>query len=376
MLSEGGAREEGLQMKILEGYRPPEFHREGQEGLLSVIVTAYNIEAYIERGVLSVCGQTYRNLEIIVVDDGSTDRTGEICDELAAADDRISVIHKENEGPAHARNVGIAKAHGNYIGYVDGDDWIDPDMYEKLLAAMVDQKADMAICRYRQVSRTQTLDQSVDRAVLFEGQEALACYVEERKEIEIQNAAWNKLYRKEILENVSFPAGKWYEDIMFATAALAQANRCIYLDTALYNYIIDREGSIMNRKINPRTFTDQIPAYYEKTRFLKKLGREDLALTHDYFFYKRLLLFYGDLQKTTEGAVYQDRIEEILRKDRKRAIEAFGVPIADPRDREKLLLFYRSPAAYCRKLRWEEQVVIPLKARVKQLLQSTRKQKI
>lgn len=376
MLSEGGAREEGLQMKILEGYRPPEFHREGQEGLLSVIVTAYNIEAYIERGVLSVCGQTYRNLEIIVVDDGSTDRTGEICDELAAADDRISVIHKENEGPAQARNVGIAKAHGNYIGYVDGDDWIDPDMYEKLLAAMADQKADMAICRYRQVSRTQTLDQSVDRAVLFEGQEALACYVEERKEIEIQNAAWNKLYRKEILENVSFPAGKWYEDIMFATAALAQANRCIYLDTALYNYIIDREGSIMNRKINPRTFTDQIPAYYEKTRFLKKLGREDLALTHDYYFYKRLLLFYGDLQKTTEGAVYQERIEEILRKDRKRAIEAFGVPIADPRDREKLRLFYRSPAAYCRKLRWEEQVVIPLKVRVKQLLQSTGEQNI
>ncbi len=355
-------------MKILEQYRPPKLQDEEQTELISVIVTAYNIEDYIERGVASICGQTYHNLEVIVVDDGSTDQTGRICDALAGKDERVRVIHKVNEGPAQARNLGIAQARGEVIGFVDGDDWIDPDMYEKLLAAMVDQKADMAICRYRQVSRTQTLDQSVDRAVLFEGQEALACYVEEREEIVIQNAAWNKLYRKKILENVSFPAGKWYEDIMFATAALAQASRCIYLDTALYNYIIDREGSIMNRKINPRTFTDQIPAYYEKTRFLKKLGREDLALTHDYFFYKRLLLFYGDLQKMADGTVYQDRIEEILRKDRERVAAAFEVPIADPRDREKLRLFYRSPVAYCKKLRWEEQVVIPLKVRVKRLL--------
>lgn len=368
-LSEGGMIEEGLQMKILEGYRPPKFHKEGQEGLLSVIVTAYNIEAYIERGVLSVCGQTYQNLEIIVVDDGSTDRTGEICDRLAAADDRVLVIHKENEGPAQARNVGITKAHGNYVGYVDGDDWIDPDMYEKLLGALIDQKADIAICRYRQVARDHTADGSLDRAVLFEGQEALAAYVEEREEFQIQNAAWNKLYRREILENVSFSAGKWYEDIMFATEALAQAGRCIYLDTALYNYIIDREGSIMNRRINPRTFTDQIPAYHEKTAFLQKLGREDLALTHDYFFYKRLLLFYGDLRgqggETTE---YLQKLETILRQEKERALIAFAVPVANAGDIGKLQCFYRSPDAYYKRLCLDERVVIPLKRRVKKLL--------
>ncbi len=372
-------------MIILEGYRPPEFQREGQEGLLSVIVTAYNIEAYIERGVLSVCGQTYRNLEIIVVDDGSTDRTGEICDELAAADPRVSVIHKENEGPAQARNVGITKAHGNYIGYVDGDDWIDPDMYEKLLSALIDQKADIAVCRYRQVAHDHTIDGSLDRAVLFEGQEALAAYVEEREEFQIQNAAWNKLYRREILDNVSFPAGKWYEDIMFATEALAQAERCIYLDTALYNYIIDREGSIMNRRINPRTFTDQIPAYHEKTAFLRDLGREDLALTHDYFFYKRLLLFYGDLRRNEatrvvseegtmrseesgETAEYLQKLEGILRQEKERALAAFAVPCADARDIRKLQRFYRSPEAYYRRRCLDEQVLVPLKRQVKKLL--------
>lgn len=381
-------------MRILEGYRPPAFHREGQEGLLSVIVTAYNIEAYIERGVRSVCEQTYLNLEIIVVDDGSTDRTGEICDALAAADPRVSVIHKENEGPAQARNVGTARAHGNFIGYVDGDDWIDADMYERMFGALVDQEADIAICRYRLVARDHTIDESLDRAAVFEGQEALAVYVEEREEFQIQNAAWNKLYRREVLEKVSFPAGKWYEDIMFATQALARAKRCIYLDTALYNYIIDREGSIMNHSINPRTFTDQIPAYHEKTAFLRELGREDLALTHDYFFYKRLLLFYGDLRGrealrsgkerrasrpvktgetppskvTEETAAYLGRLEEILRQEKERALAAFAVPVADARDIGKLRRFYRSPDAYYRRLCLDERVMIPLKRHVKKLL--------
>ena len=343
-------------------------NREEQTELISVIVTAYNIEAYIERGVQSVCNQTYQNLEIIVVDDGSTDTTGRILDELAEKDARIRVIHEENGGPARARNTGIAVAGGNYIGFVDGDDWIDPDMYEKLFSALRDKQADLAVCRYRQVARTATIDGSLDRAVLFEGQEALAAYVEEREEFVIQNAAWNKLYRRELLPKPAFPEGCWYEDIMFATKVLARAGRCIYLDIALYNYIIDREDSIMNCRINSRTFTDQIPAYYEKTELLQTLGREDLALTHDYFFYKRLLLFYWELSKVEDGETYMLRLQEILLKDRKRAEEAFLSPIADARDRKKLRLFYRSPHAYCKKLRWDEQVVIPCKVKVKRIL--------
>lgn len=355
-------------MEILNQYRPPELHKDEQAELISVIIAAYNIEAYIERGIRSVCEQTYRNLEIIAVDDGSVDATGRILDELAGGDSRIQVIHEENGGLAHARNTGIAAARGNYIGFVDGDDWIDPDMYEKLFSALKDQKADLAVCRYRQISRTCTLDQSVDRAVLFEGQEALAVYVEEREEFAIQNAAWNKLYRKELLAGNLFPEGRWYEDIVFATEALARAGRCIYLDIALYNYIIDREDSIMNCRINSRTFTDQIPAYYEKTKLLKELGREDLARTHDYFFYKRLLLFYWELSKTADGETYMLRLQEILGRDRKRAEEAFLSPSVDSRDRRKLKLFYRSPSAYCKKMRWDERVVIPCKVKVKRLL--------
>lgn len=375
-------------MRIIEQYQPAKSYTEKQQDLISIIVTAYNIEEYIARGVRSICAQTYGNLEIIVVDDGSTDTTGKVCDELAAEDDRVRIIHKANGGPADARNVGTAQSKGRYIGYVDGDDWIDPDMYEVMLGALLEQQADIAVCRYRQVYKDHTEDASIDRAVVLEGQEALQYYVEEREEYAIQNAAWNKLYRREILEGASFPVGKWYEDIMFATTALARAKRCIYLDTAHYNYIIDREGSIMNTQINPRTFTDQVPAYYEKTRFLQDLGRQDLARIHDYFFYKRLLLFYGQLYDQTVGQAdrpasmerkaqsgernhqeaYLAEIENILRRDEDRVRTAFGDPIVDSRDRKKAELFLKSPERYCRRVQWEERVVIPLKVKVKSIL--------
>lgn len=359
-------------MKIIEHYRPVPIREEDQTVCISVIVAAYNIEAYIERGVRSICDQTYRNLEIIVVDDGSTDATGALCDRLATEDERIQVIHKTNGGPAEARNVGIARSKGGLIGFVDGDDWIDPDMYEKMCGALMEQNADIAICRYRQVHKTYTEDNSVDRAILFEGQEALQYYVEEREEYTIQNAAWNKLYRREILADVSFPVGKWYEDIMFATVALSYADRCIYLDTACYNYIIDREGSIMNTQINPRTFTDQIPAYVEKTRFLQNLGRQDLADIHDYFFYKRLLLFYNQLKERAmpDREEYLHKITDIIYGNRERINQVFSCPAAEPRDRKKAMLFLKSPVRYWHKMKWENTVVIPLKVTVKSLLKS------
>lgn len=364
------ASRNGGTMKILEHYRPLPIEIRNQTNLISVIVAAYNIADYIERGINSIRSQTYQNLEIIVVDDGSTDTTGDICDRLAMKDARVQVIHKENGGPAQARNVGIARAKGSYIGFVDGDDWIDPDMYEKMLGALKEQEADIAICRYRQVHKTYTEDLSVDRAVVFEEQEALQYYVQETKEYAIQNAAWNKLYKREILTGIAFPSGKWYEDIMFATMALARAGRCVYLDTAYYNYIIDREGSIMNTQINPRTFTDQIPAYYEKTKFLIKLGRQDLADVHDYFFYKRLLLFYDRLQKTDvpDKDQYLEQIKQIIRDNSEHYEKVYACPVADPRDYAKIKLFLKSPARYERKMQFEEQIVIPLKVKVKRIL--------
>ena len=357
-------------MRVLQPYSPAKLPEDMQRELISVIIPAYNIEAYVQKCLRSVLGQSYRNLEIIVVDDGSTDATGQICDRIALEDARVRVIHKENGGLSDARNAGMACATGSCIAFVDGDDWIDEDMYAAMYAALREQEADAAVCRYRQVYRTHTEDNSTDRAVLFEGQEALEQYVRETEEYAIQNAAWNKLYRREILDSLMFPVGKGYEDILFTTVALSRVKRCIYLDTAYYNYIIDREGSIMNMRINSHTFTDQIPAYYEKTAFLEKLGRQDLADIHDYFFYKRLLLFYDAAEQSQDKdrAGFLAELTRIIEKNKHRYEKAFTCSAADPRDYRKMKLFLKSPARYSRRRRWEERAVIPLKAKVKKIL--------
>ena len=106
-----------------------------KQGLISVIVPVYNVEQYLDRCVCSILNQTYQNLEIILVDDGATDSSGRMCDEYAKRDERIKVVHKQNGGLSDARNAGLAAATGEYIGYVDSDDWIEPDMYEKMYEA-------------------------------------------------------------------------------------------------------------------------------------------------------------------------------------------------------------------------------------------------
>lgn len=354
-------------MKILPNYQYPSIPSGQQTELISVIIPAYNIAPYLARGVDSVLNQTYRNLEIILVDDGSTDGSGQICDRLAGKDNRVIAVHKKNGGPAEARNAGMEIAKGNFIGFVDGDDWIDTDMYERMLGAMLMHQADMAICRYRRIYKDRVEDASVDRLIIWEGQEALQYYVEEREEYDIQNAAWNKLYRRQILEELRFPSGKWYEDIMFSCKALGSACRCVYLDSACYNYIIDREGSIMNTKINPRTFTDQIPAYRERSRFLQELGRQDLADIHDYFVYKRLLLFYNQVKKSKEPdkKKYLKEITDIIYKNRGDYERIYRCSIANPNEKRKMELFLKSPELYWCVMCMNEKVILPIKTKRK-----------
>lgn len=360
---------EVLIMKVLERCKPDSFLPEQQKELISVIVAVYNIESYIERGVNSILQQTYRNLEILLVDDGSTDKSGEICDRLAGKDDRIIVLHKENGGLADARNAGLSAAKGSFIGFVDGDDWIDADMYACMIGTILAHQADMAVCRYRRVYKDHTEDDSTDRAVLLEGKEALQYYVEERKEYDIQNAAWNKLYRRNIIEDMRFPTGKWYEDILFTTTALSRIDKCVYLDSAYYNYIIDRDGSIMNTQIGSRLFTDLIPAYQEKTIFLRNLGMPDLADIHDYYIYKRLLLYYNQIKKSRflGKREYLNKITDVIYRNIDKNGEDYNrvyhCSIANPNEKKKMDLFLISPKLYWVVMVINEAVILPLKIR-------------
>ena len=280
------------------------------EPVISVIVSIYNVQGYVEKSVQSIVNQTYKNLEIILVDDGSTDNSGKLCDAFAKNDARIKVIHKGNGGLSSARNEGIKVATGEYIAFVDGDDWIDEDMYEGMLSAISKYDADIAICNYKEISKKGIRDTSSDEVTVFEGRETLKVFIEEDVNYQIQNAAWNKLYKRSLMGELRFPEGKLFEDIVYTTKLLAGSKRAVYINKAYYNYIFDRSDSIMNSKKVERLLTDQIPAYQEKGKFLLSIGEKDLFLTHQFFFYKRMLLHYKDAkEKKPEG--YEKFIRDI-----------------------------------------------------------------
>lgn len=349
-------------MKMIEEYIPGRIPPEEQTETISVAIAVYNSEEYLERSISSVRNQTYKNLEIILVDDGSTDSCPAICDKYAAADSRVKVIHKENGGLYTSRNVGIENATGTYIAFLDGDDWIDEDMYEKMLFAMKDHGADLVACRYRWVYQDETKDPSTDRAAIMEGQAMLEKYLEEDDDYLIQNAAWNKLYKRSVLGDLRFPP-RWYEDMLFTIQLLNRPAKSVYLDRAYHNYICDRNTSIMNKGLNSRIFTDLIPNLYDRSVYLRQIGREDLALIQDYYMYKRLLIFYTSVVRSHESRKkeYKSYLTEKLRAGRENYEKIFSVSVANPNEYKKMKIFLASPLLYRIVMYLNDTFVIPMK---------------
>ena len=200
--------------------------------LLSVIVPIYNVEPWLERCVRSILGQTYGNLEILLVDDGSTDGCPALCDRFGEEDPRVRVIHKKNGGLSDARNAGIDMASGTCLAFVDGDDWIDAGMYEAMMGALAKEGADLCACSYKRIRRDGVLDPSTGKRTVWEGQGMLEAFLLELDEYQIQNSAWNKVYKRELLGELRFPKGKLYEDIVFTTKLLSRVRKGVYLDQA------------------------------------------------------------------------------------------------------------------------------------------------
>lgn len=350
-------------MKTFDSASLKQFHIDSPMPLITVTITVYNIEAYIGKAIESVQNQTYRNLEILLVDDGSKDNSGKICDSYAEKDQRIRVIHKENGGPSEARNLAIEQAKGDYLAFVDGDDWIEPEMYESMLKAMLQTQAELGICAYKEVSAKGIKDPSNDKIIYFQDDEALESFIKEEEEIQIQNAVWNKLFSKKLLKELRLPVGKYYEEILFTTKLLHQAQGIVYLNQAYYNYVIDRAGSIMNQGTGKRIFTDQIPLYMEKRQFLQEIGREDLVQIHNLFFYKRLLLHYMELQKH-KPEKYQTMSKELvdlLKKEKVNIKKAYNSPTANTNEKKRMELFLKSPKLYKMLDQINESYLIPNK---------------
>jgi glycosyltransferase involved in cell wall biosynthesis len=314
--------------------------------LVSVIVPVYNVEEYLVKSVDSILNQTYENLEIILVDDGSTDMSGAMCDSFKEQDGRIKVIHKKNGGLSDARNAGLEIATGDYIGYVDSDDWAEPDMFELMVTNCEKYGADVAACRYSKVYRDFTVNKSTDLIIHMTRDEALETYICENVERPIYNSVWSKLFKRDLVKDYRFPVGKKSEDIMYTTKAFCNMNSCVYIDKALYNYVCDREGSIMAVKNGKHMLEDELPFFREGVEYIREHVSEELGDKAFYHYCKRIMLYFLDYMRTDDGKYYAFALADMLRDEKREIIQVYEEPFVKRGDRVRMNLMLKSPRLY------------------------------
>ena len=199
--------------------------------MISIIVPVYKVTPYLRQCVESIINQTYRDLEILLIDDGSPDECGEICEEYKNRDNRIRVFHTENRGLSAARNFGLQNAAGDCIGFVDPDDWIEPDMYAVLLRGL--EEADISVCGYDSGAQRVQLTKA-----MYTGADSLKALIDEK----FNNNVWNKLYRRKLFDGVLFPEGKNYEDVAVMHRIVDRASLVAVEPSVLYHYRIRSES--------------------------------------------------------------------------------------------------------------------------------------
>lgn len=237
-------------MKLMQQERIPE--------MISVIVPVYNMEKYLDRCIESIVNQTYTNLEIFLVDDGSTDRSGEICDQWENKDSRIVSIHKKNGGLSDARNYGIISSHGEYISFIDSDDYIAPDFMEYLYNNRAEKG--ITICGYTQVWRKNLTREHKLINAQCNSEEAVSYLLSgDRGKADFQTFAWNKLYYYDLFHSFRYPVGKSYEDVAIIIDLLHAASEIHILKDSKYFYVM-RSDSIVHQQKSIKNVLDLLEA--------------------------------------------------------------------------------------------------------------------
>lgn len=329
---------------------------------VSVIVAVYNIESYVERCIKSIISQTYKNLEIILVDDGSTDKSGIICDEFAKTDSRIKVIHKPNGGLSDARNAALEIASGDYIGFVDGDDWIDADMYYQMVTSLWEKNAALCAVRYRQITEDGIVDDGKANSVLLSIEETLDIYVSGREGFLLYNSVWSKLFDRNLIQGMRFVKGKNSEDILFTTEAMCRLGdkKAIYLDSAYYNYVTNRKDSIMNVKAGNRRLQDEMPFWFEQIELFKKYKFDEIAKKALYQLTRRTLFYDVDFRRQGQKE-FAIGLNHMLREHLPEISEVYQEDFVAGGDRARLKLYLKSPALYSFVTALYDYIVVPLR---------------
>ncbi len=235
------------------------------EELISVIVPIYKVESYLNRCIQSIVDQTYKNLEIILVDDGSPDQCPQICERWKERDDRIKVIHKENGGLSDARNAGLRIITGHYICFVDSDDWIHKEYIAELYESLKENNASISACDIC-ITDKKTTDDFTDDFIVeeYNTEQALKALIQG---IKFRAVVWNKLYSADLIRDEFFEVGKFHEDEFFTYRIMAKAKKLVYVEKKLY-YYFQRNGSIMT-SISSKHL-DVLDAYLKRIEFLNK----------------------------------------------------------------------------------------------------------
>ena len=280
--------------------------------LISIIVPVYKVEKYLDKCIESIVNQTYKNLEIILVDDGSPDNCGVMCDAWAEKDSRIKVIHKENGGLSDARNAGMEIATGKYIGFVDSDDCIAPEMYELLHGRIVADGSDIAACGVEMVWEDGTESRMLTRQgdCVLDTCAAMEAVIDESW---LKQPVWYKLYKTDLVRDIRFPVGKYHEDVFWTWRAVARAAKVSVFDTPCYFYL-QRSSSIMGEKYSLKRL-DGLEAKCLRHREIAEKIPELSVQTLSSIWYA--CLYHGqcalrDLQAQERKAV-MDKLKEVQR---------------------------------------------------------------
>ena len=237
---------------------------------LSVIVPVYNTEKYLHKCVDSILSQTYRDFELLLVDDGSPDQCGTICDAYAAQDSRVKVIHKTNGGVSEARNVGLDQAKGYYISFIDPDDWVEPDMFRSAIDFCTTNQTDIVcfeVCEVRKNKKKFHYRFAVNS--VFEAKDALVKILTDV----IDNSPCNKIYKKNVWKGVRFPVGRRYEDVATIYKTFYNAKRIGYIKKCFY-YYLKHEGSAIALSFDAQRRYECFLGYKERYEFAKKFCTE------------------------------------------------------------------------------------------------------
>ncbi len=245
--------------------------RSGTESLISVIVPVYDVESYLDKCVQSILSQTWENFELILIDDGSPDRCGEMCDDYAKLDSRVVVIHQENAGLSAARNAGLDIMRGHFVTFIDSDDWVDSRYLEVLIQACIEEDSDLSMCEHLRVMQGESAEPFVPgETEVVTGYTSVVRLVS-RIDGGMPEFSWGKVYRRELFSEIRFPAGRLHEDLWTTYRILLSANHMAVSNAILY-YYLQRPDSIMGTGFSLASRFDLMEGTLERRNALESRG--------------------------------------------------------------------------------------------------------